>query len=337
MDARPRRVFLAFPALLLALSGCAETDYASPCEGCGADGVALRGMWVAEGGSTMGLYRIAGETTEHVQSFQPDGAAECGSPTIHPTEERLAFSCREGVGRGSWRCDFEGECHRIATEPGALRMAGEHIAWLGRAGGATELRLYNLEGERLWQTSDAFAQSQLAWAWLDLDGARLVWVAKSRRHILSLDLSAAELSARTWLGTPEGHLSAPLLWGARVAYTYEDAEGMTSVHVARPIEARVQTPGEAIYTCTDPGRPVAAYARAGQTLLVGKTDSDGADLMLVPIEGGAPEAVGYALGRPIVVDAQQMGEEILLAWRTGERPRTHFESLRPGKLVLRRH
>jgi hypothetical protein len=129
----------------------------------------------------------------------------------------------------------------------------------------------------------------------------------------------------------------------RVLFTHVrgGSDGRTVPRLSAPVTLGV--PARLADEGLVPGRTqhgAAAYASGshagGAWVLVGDHDADGATLRVVWLDFAGQvsesEALGFAVGRPIIATAHVEGDALTVAWRTGTRPDSHLEPAVPGAL-----
>lgn len=345
MDARH---FLLCAALLG--SGCAETDYATPCDDCAHHGLALRGdTLVVSGLGGVEVRAVRGDDTRAMATLGPAGAGVCSGPEA--VGDHVAFGCTGGAGAGTWVCEVDSErCRAITDVPGRARLVeapdGVLLAiWVGREDGEGVVRAFRVTDDAIelaWGPQEAYVPTQTTRATHDAQpygaGARVAWLDRGRQRVNCVDLDGRGMPAgdsRTWLRVGSGSLASPMLAGDRLVYTHRQAVDAVRA-VALPPRGIVagSDDAETLAAGTGTHPEVAGLAMAGDRVLLGRMRPDGAELSLLDADGGEA-ALGFGLGRPVAAALSRTDAGYRAAWRDGPRSRTHFDSVRPDLVVVR--
>lgn len=325
--------------VFVVVTGCAETDYAMPCDDCAAHGLALTPeTLVVSAAGGVEIRSLAGEVRT---TLGPD--ERCSAPEV--SGNFVSFAC-EG---GSWLCRLDTEaCDRLTEVPGRARLVQTRDAllavWVGREGDGGTLRVFRVGPtvEPVWGPAEAFASSQSTRATHDavvLDGgARIAWLDRGRRNVQCVDLAGdgtPTSEPRTWLSVDTGSLAAPLLSGERLFVTHRDVtDAVRSAPLPAPGQVAAPTDTETVAEGTADQPEVTALAVADGHLLLGRLRPDGADLSLLSPEG-ADRALGFGLGRPVACALTTTQAGFIAAWRDGAASSSHFDRVQPNGVVVR--
>ncbi len=331
-------------------SGCADTDYATPCDDCASHGLALQGdTLVVSGVGGVEVRAVRGDDSSSKTHLAMNGAEVCSAPEV--TGDHVAFGCTGGEGAGTWICELASERCRLLTDvPGRARLVetsgGVLLAiWVGReeeSGVVRAFRVTDAAVEPAWGPEEAYVSSQTTRATHDAQpqegGARVAWLDRGRRHVNCIDLDASGMptgESRTWLSVGFGSLAAPMLAGDRLVFTHRHT---TDAVRAVPLPERGIVAGpedaETLATGSDEHPEVAGLAIAGDRLLLGRLRPDGADLSLLD-PAGNETALGFGLGRPVAAALSESDGGFVAAWREGARSKTHFDTVQPDRVVVR--
>ncbi len=337
-----------FLLCVTALAGCANTDYATPCDDCAQHGLALSSDTLVVS-ATGGVEAIAhaDEGSRPRRMLGPGGAEICSAPELGG--RHLSFACTGGEGEGTWICATDADtCKRLTRAPGRARIvttrAGVLAIWLGREGEAALVRVFRVgEGVELaWQSDEAYVSSQSTRATHDAqsrgDGARVAWLDRGRRNVQCVDLDERGepiTEPRTWLTVRSGSIATPLLTDDRLVFTHRDTtDAVRAVPLPDPGLVVTELDAETLAEGTSAHPEVAALARASGHLLLGRLRPDGAELSLLAPDG-TEEALGFGLGRPVAAALSSTDGGFVAAWRSGARSKSHFDSVHPDAVDVR--
>ena len=338
--------------VLLLSGGCVEVDYATPCPDCSSHGLSTDGEFLATAAKRgIELYTVSEGVAVPHSTFEPQGGQSCVSPEVGAGH--VSFACEDGAGRGSWLCRLADErCLQLTEAVGRGRILDSDadgvavlVAWAGLEGEDAVVRVWrvtaDMRAEPAWGPESAYLKGQRSWAGHDLGprdgGARLVWLRQNARAVGTVDLDGRGEGSEpdtNWVSVDRGDLAGPMLQGATLVVTHRAAVAEVRAFESRS-RSRVAAAAEGELLATgDSERPeVAALDIAGEQVLLGRLHPDGAALSLLGPRGET--ALGFAVGRPVAATAAiHSNAGVVAAWRDGDRPTNHFESVQPNRLEV---